>query len=136
LPGLMILLLFSKSERFKAITKLSVVPAIFNITEPLMFGLPIVLNPIFFIPQVFAPLIAGLVAWFSWSTFLGQYLYNPAMSLLPFVIPKPISSSLSAGVKGLIMWVIITIVTIIIWYPFVRVADKKALEEERELNEV
>src|SRR5690625_377516 len=111
LPGLVILMLFSKSERYKSITKLSLIPAIFNITEPIMFGLPIVLNPIFFIPQVFAPLIAGFVSWFSWSTFLGQYSYNPAMSLLPFVIPKPISSFLSAGLKGLIMWIIITAVT-------------------------
>lgn len=133
LPGLVIVLLFAKSERYKSITKLSVVPAIFNITEPLMFGLPIVLNPIFFFPQVFAPLIAGFVAWFSWSTFLGRYLYNPAMSLLPFVIPKPITGFLSAGLNGVIMWVIITIVTIIIWYPFVSVADKKALDEERSL---
>src|SRR5699024_6669378 len=101
-----------------------------------MFGLPIVLNPIFFIPQVFAPLIAGFVSWFSWSTFLGQYSYNPAMSLLPFVIPKPISSFLSAGLKGLIMWIIITAVTMVIWYPFFRVADKKALEEEQNLNEI
>lgn len=132
LPGLVILLLFSKSQRYKSITKMSVVPAIFNITEPIMFGLPIVLNPIFFFPQVFAPLIAGLVAWFSWSTFLGQYTYNPAMSLLPFVIPKPVSSFLSSGFKGVIMWVIITVVTMIVWYPFVKVADRKALEEENE----
>jgi len=137
LPGLVILLLFAKSKKFKAITKLSFVPAIFNITEPLMFGLPIVLNPIFFFPQVFAPLIAGFVAWFSWSTFLGKYLYNPTMSLLPFVVPKPISSFLSAGLNGLIMWIIITTVTILIWYPFVKVADKKALEIERgSLSEV
>lgn len=135
LPGLVILMLFSKSERYKSITKLSLIPAIFNITEPIMFGLPIVLNPIFFIPQVFAPFISGLVAWFSWSTFLGQYTYNPAMSLLPFVIPKPISSFLSSGFKGVIMWVIITGVSMIIWYPFYKVADKKALEEER-LNDI
>ena len=50
-----------------------------------MFGIPIILNPIYFIPTVFAPVISGLVAWVSWATFLGQYTFNPAMSLLPFV---------------------------------------------------
>lgn len=130
--GLIIDLLFTKSKRYKAITKLSLVPAIFNITEPLMFGLPIVLNPIFFFPQVFAPLISGLVAWASWATFLGQYTFNPTMSLLPFVIPKPISSFLSAGIKGVMMWIIVTTVTALIWYPFVKVADRKAVLEEKE----
>ena len=128
--GLILILLFAKSQRYKSITRLSIVPAVFNITEPLMFGLPIVMNPIFFFPQVFAPLFAGIVAWVSWATFLGQYTFNPAMSLLPFVIPKPISGFLSAGLKGLIMWIIVTAVTAVIWYPFVKVADKKAFEEE------
>ncbi|QIK57250.1 PTS sugar transporter subunit IIC [Erysipelothrix sp. HDW6A] len=128
--GLILILLFAKSQRYKSITRLSIVPAVFNITEPLMFGLPIVMNPIFFFPQVFAPLFAGIVAWVSWATFLGQYTFNPAMSLLPFVIPKPISGFLSAGLKGLIMWIIVTAITAVIWYPFVKVADKKAFEEE------
>lgn len=130
--GLILLLLRSKSEQYKAITKLSLVPAIFNITEPIMFGIPIILNPIYFIPTVFAPVISGLVAWVSWATFLGQYTFNPAMSLLPFVIPKAISGFLSAGWQGLVMWIIVTITTLLVWYPFVKVGDKQALKEEQD----
>lgn len=53
----------AKSDRYKQMLKLAGVPALFNINEPLVFGMPIMLNPVFFLPMLFEPIINGLVSW-------------------------------------------------------------------------
>ena len=83
----------SKSAKMKQLGKLSFIPSIFNITEPIMFGMPIILNPIFFIPQVCTQLIAGFVTWGLTTTILPINL-NPTMSLLPWTTPTFIKNAI------------------------------------------
>ncbi|MBM6614928.1 PTS sugar transporter subunit IIC [Desemzia sp. RIT804] len=119
----------SKSAKMKQLGKLSFIPSIFNITEPIMFGMPIILNPIFFIPQVLTQLIAGFLTWGLTTTILPVSL-NPTMSLLPWTTPTFIKMPLSGGLNYTIIMVLSMIVGIVMWYPFIKIADKKEYELE------
>lgn len=119
----------SKSTKFRQLGKLSFIPSIFNITEPIMFGVPIMFNPIFFIPQVFAQLIAGFVTWGLTITILPINL-NPTMSLLPWTTPTFIKMPLSGGLNYTILMIICMGIGLAMWYPFLKIADKREYELE------
>lgn len=120
----------AKSQKFKQLAKLSFIPSIFNITEPIMFGMPIIMNPIFFIPQVFPQIIAGFVTWGLASTILPITL-NPTMSLMPWTTPTFIKMPLQGGLNFVIIMLVCFAITALIWYPFLKVADRKEYEEEQ-----
>ena len=121
----------SKSTKMKQLGKLSFIPSIFNITEPIMFGMPIILNPLFFIPQVFTQLIAGFVTWGLTTTILPIKL-NPTMSLLPWTTPTFIKMPFAGGINYTILMIICMLIGIVMWYPFIKIADKKEYELELE----
>ncbi len=123
----------SKSAKMRQLGKLSFVPSLFNVTEPLMFGMPIILNPIFFIPQIFTQLIAGFVTWGLTTTILPISL-NPTMSLLPWTTPTFVKMPLSGGLNYTILMVICMAIGVVMWYPFIKIADKKELELEAALE--
>ena len=137
--GIVIGMMFRcKSQKFKQLAKLSFAPSIFNITEPIMFGMPIIMNPIFFIPQVFPQIIAGFVTWGLASTILPITM-NPTMSLMPWTTPTFIKMPLQGGVNFVILMLICFAITALIWYPFLKVADRREYEleqaAEKELQE-
>lgn len=118
----------TKSERFKPLGRLAIVPSVFNITEPLMFGVPLVMNPMFFIPFVLAkPLICGITA-LGCMVGLGDGL-NPMISL-PFALPQFISTFLQGGAGMLAIDLVCIAVMVLLFWPFFRMADKEALAEE------
>lgn len=119
----------SKSAKMKQLGKLSFIPSIFNITEPIMFGMPIILNPLFFIPQVFTQLIASFVTWGLATTILPISL-NPTMSLLPWTTPTFIKMPFSGGLNYTILMIICMLIGIVMWYPFLKIADKTEYELE------
>lgn len=127
--GLCISMLSAKSERYKKILKLAFIPNLFNINEPLIFGMPVMLNPIFFIPMVFSGLVMGLVGLFATKIF--TFAYNPAMALLPWSTPFFVKSFLSGGFSLFIMVLILLAINTLMYYPFFKIADKKAFEEEQ-----
>ncbi len=107
-----------KSAKFKQLAKLSFIPSIFNITEPIMFGMPIILNPMFFIPQCFTQIICGFVTWglvatvlpinckiLQWHYYLGQH-----QSLLKCLYQEVLNYT--------ILMVICFAITFLMWYPF------------------
>lgn len=122
----------SKSTKMKQLGKLAFIPSLFNISEPIMFGMPIILNPLFFIPQVFTQLIAGFVTWGLTTTILPISL-NPTMSLLPWTTPTFIKMPFSGGLNYTILMVICMAIGILMWYPFIKVADNKEYRLEMEL---
>lgn len=95
-----------------------------------MFGMPIIMNPIFFIPQVFPQIIAGFVTWGLASTVLPITM-NPTMSLMPWTTPTFIKMPMQGGINFVILMLICFAITAIIWYPFLKVADKKEYELEQ-----
>lgn len=123
-----LLALRSKSKQYKEIGKISVVPGIFNINEPVMFGLPIVLNPIAFIPLVFTPVVLILI---NYYTMYFGIVPKPNGIYLPWTTPPLIQGYLITGsIKGSLLQLFDMFVVMGIWYPFIKVMDKKQCEIE------
>lgn len=130
--GLAIAMLFAKSEHYRSLGRLSVVPGLFNINEPLIFGTPIILNPIFFIPMVIGPVINGGMVVLLCKLGLAA-AYNPTVSTAAST-PKFMNGLLMGGIPLLLLYVIVTIVDFILWYPFFKVADNEECRKEMEAN--
>lgn len=129
--GLSLLMPFiSKSSRYKTLGKLTFAPGIFNINEPLVFGLPMMLNPIFFIPMIATAVLNGVIGYVGYLFGMFDAL-NPAVSM-PWVTPAFIGPFFTVGVKGLIVAFIAIIVDGLVYLPFFLKADKIALKEEQE----
>lgn len=122
---------FSKSERFKAQGKLSLVPGFFNIIEPTVFGVPVVLNPILLVPFVGLPLLSYILYYICASIGI---IGVPAVNLTVMVLPGPIAGFLLGGGISLGIFVLaILALSVVVYYPFFKVLDNQALKEEREI---
>ena len=127
--GLVIALtLFAKSSYGKQLGRLALVPGIFNINEPIIFGAPIVLNPILIIPFIITPLVTGTLAWFATS--LG--LVSRVIVTAPWTLPGPIGAFMATNDwRAAVLNVICIVISVVIYYPFVKMYDKKLLAEEQ-----
>ncbi len=126
--GLVIaIFLFSRRGDYRAIAKLEVAPAIFEINEPMTFGLPIVLNPLLVVPFIITPLATGTFAWIMTKIgFAGVCVYA-----MPWTTPPILSAWLSTGgsIGAIITQIICIAMSIAIYMPFVILANKAAEAE-------
>ncbi|WP_411169715.1 PTS sugar transporter subunit IIC [Clostridium sp. MB05] len=124
-----VLSIFSKSTYGKTIGRAALVPGIFNINEPIVFGAPIVLNPTLIIPFITTPLVTGTLAWFatSWG------LVNRVQLIAPWTLPGPIGAYLATGGdwRAAVLNIICILISIAMYYPFAMMYDKKLLQEEQ-----
>lgn len=123
-------MLLSKSKRLKSLGKVCIGPSIFNINEPVVFGAPIVFNPILMLPMWINTLVSAVIIWFvmSWG-----WLDVPAASVTTGQIPAPIGYIIVTGDwRAIIFWVLIFVVTFLIWKPFFKVYEKQVMKEEAE----
>ena len=118
----------TKSKRNKAIGRASVVPTFFGVNEPILFGAPLVLNPVFFIPFIFAP-IANVWIFKFFVDVLGM---NSFSIFLPWTTPGPLGIVMGTGFAfwSFVLAIVLIVVDVIIYYPFVKVYDEQILEEE------
>ena len=129
--GLAILMAFmSKSSYGKNLGKTCIAPAIFNINEPIIFGAPIVLNPILMIPFIVSPLVNAVIAYLV--TAAGWV--NRVSVNAPWTLPGPIGSFLACGgdIRAIILSVVLIILSVLIYYPFFKIWDTDLLAEETE----
>ena len=132
LPLTIIMAYKCKSKRIKQIGKLSILPGLFNVNEPVIFGMPIVLNPMMLVPFVLAPTCSVLIAYLSMYAGLVPY---PTGVTIPWTTPAPISGWLMCNDwRGGVLQVVVLIVSGLIYYPFIKSLDKKYILEES--NEV
>lgn len=118
---LIAIFIFAKRADYLTVAKLSIGPGIFNINEPVMFGLPIVLNPIMFIPFTVAPLVTTAIGYFA--TING--LVNPVMQAPVWVVPPFLLSFLATlDWRAPIVTLVCVVVSFFIWAPFVIAANK------------
>lgn len=117
---------FAKSKRMKLVGKMALPASFFGISEPLVFGLPIVFNPILAIPFIFIPSIILTIAYFL--TYLG--LVAAPLGVQVFNIPLVINGILNGSWTIAVLQIGLLILSVIMWIPFIRYADKKALSEE------
>lgn len=120
---LIAIMIASRREDMKEITKLSLVPGLFNINEPVIFGLPIMLNPLMAIPFIVTPLTTGTIGYFS--TLLG--FAGKAVIMVPWTTPPIINAYLSTGgsIGAVATQIICIVVAIMIYLPFVKIANKR-----------
>ncbi|MGF1909848.1 PTS transporter subunit EIIC [Vibrio kasasachensis] len=127
--GLVLLMMRSKATQLKTIGKMSVVPGMFNINEPVIFGTPIVMNPIYFIPWIVAPFINTTIVWMAFKTgFVAKIIALP-----PWTMPAPIGAVIATNsVTAAIVVLLCLTVSVIVFYPFMKVHEKQLLAEELE----
>lgn len=127
---LVVLFMFSKSKYLKSLGRLSFLPGLFNINEPMIFGAPIVMNPVLAIPFIVAPLITTTLSYFATISGLIPMMVNR----LPFTIPAPIAAwaSTNFSIPAGILVVVNFVITLGIYYPFFKVFEKQQLQREEE----
>ncbi|MFD1442033.1 PTS cellobiose transporter subunit IIC [Lacticaseibacillus hegangensis] len=118
----------AKSVQLKEIGRVEIVPAVFNINEPILFGLPIVYNIQLFIPFICAPLVSGAIAYIAITTRLVPKI------ILQQPWPTPVGLSgfiATASWKGAVLSVVCAISAFLVWYPFIRHYDHMLLMNEQ-----
>ncbi|RVU74026.1 PTS sugar transporter subunit IIC [Lactobacillus xujianguonis] len=122
------LFLFSKRSDYRTIAKVALAPGIFNINEPVIYGLPVVLNPVYFIPFVVAPIVN--VAFSYWITVMG--LVNPVQVAVPSIVPPVLAPYLACNYdwRAIVLSLLNLVIAVLIWMPFVFAADKIAPVEQ------
>ena len=118
----------AKSDQLRMLGKASMGPAIFNINEPLIFGLPIVYNPILTIPFILAPIVSASIGY--WSVQLG--LAGKAIAQTPWPTPIGIGAYVGSGgnIGAFVVALICALAAFVIWYPFIKMYDTKLYKEE------
>lgn len=105
------------------------VPALFNISEPIMFGLPVMMNPFFIIPFLLAPLVLCVVTWFAFSWGFVTYMAVQP----PWTLPAPIGAFLTTGGdwRAIVLCLVNILISTAIYYPFMRMYDRDQLKKEQ-----
>ncbi|MDQ1146534.1 PTS system cellobiose-specific IIC component [Bacillus sp. SORGH_AS 510] len=130
--GLIVAMIIAGRKRNKQIIALGTPPGIFQINEPILFGLPIVLNPLWFIPFILGPIIMTIVAYSAVS--LG--LVHPVVADIPWVTPAIVGGLLATGghISGAILAAVNLCISIVIYLPFVIAQGR--MDARREMGEV
>lgn len=122
------LLMRSRSIHLKSIGQVSAVPGLFNINEPVIFGMPIVMNPTLFIPFVFGPVITSSIAYFA----IEFGLVSAAVTIVPWTTPGPIGAAWAANwaLEAGLLASVLAVVALAIYYPFVKAYEKQLVAQE------
>lgn len=120
-------IIIAKSKQMKSISKLSLIPGVFNINEPVIFGLPIVFNPLMLIPFIIVPVLAVIMTYASIA--LG-FIQPFTATQVPWTTPPIISGFLLSGWQGAVLQIAILAVAIVVYLPFMKMLDKEALKQE------
>ena len=116
-----ILMIRSRSKKISTIGKAAIASSIFNINEPVMYGLPVVLNPV--IPTI------------TYIVFKLGLVSIPAVAMMMNFLPQPISTFMvNSDFRGIILWAVLFVLTYLIYLPFFKVYEKQELESEQEVN--
>lgn len=117
----------AKSAQLKAIGKVSLIPGIFGINEPMIFGAPIVFNPILMIPFVLGSVIVGLLLWLGFMLGLRDISYILVLSALPIGISGFVQAM---SIKSAIFEIALIPILMVVWYPFFKIYDRQLLKKE------
>ncbi|MBP1889211.1 PTS system cellobiose-specific IIC component [Clostridium moniliforme] len=131
--ALCVLLLTSKSAYLKEVGKFSIIPGLFNISEPIMYGAPVAVNPILAIPFIIGPIITTCVTYFA----MAWGLVAKVSVMAPWTLPSPIKAFLSTNDWRAVVLVIINFaIYVIVYYPFFKAYEGQLLSEEKSKEEL
>lgn len=130
LAVIILIILIGRSRQLKEIGKLGGPPGVFNVNEPIIFGLPIIMNPLVLIPWLIAPVVVTVITYVSMSTGLVP---KPAGIIVPWTTPPLLSGFLATGNawQGAVLQAFNLFVVMIIWWPFLKILDKNYYETEK-----
>src|SRR5690625_148026 len=124
---LLAIIIFSKYEPYKQLTKLAIGPSLFNINEPIIFGMPIVFNVPLMIPFVLSPIVGTLIGYFA--TWAG--IIEPFSILVPWTTPPLLNAFLASGGdwKAPVVHLVVIVAQTLLYIPFLRIAERVAKRE-------
>ena len=126
--ALAVLMLRSKSSQLKTVGRVGILPGLFNINEPILFGTPLILNPMMLIPLVLAPSVNGIIGYFA----IKSGLVGKAYVAVPWTTPAFIGLPLATvDWKAFVLVVLVFFIDMAIYYPFFKPYEKILLEEEK-----
>lgn len=124
---------FSKSKQLKTLGRVFLAPSIFNINEPVMFGAPVVFNPLLMLPAWINSIFGAVYVWVLMSTDL---LHIPTKMIQVGQIPAPFCSvMITEDLRAILWWVVLFVIYMVIWYPFFKAYEKQKLAEEAQAAE-
>lgn len=124
-----VLIVKARSQQYKEIGRISLVPGLFNINEPILFGLPVILNPILLIPFNLAPIAITVINYFAMSMDL---VARPIGVILPWTTPPIIQGFIITNSwTGAVLQIVDLIVAGLVWYPFIKLTDRQKYIEEQ-----
>ncbi|MGT2754811.1 PTS sugar transporter subunit IIC [Streptococcus ovis] len=127
--GLVVAMMFAaKSKQYKALGKVAAFPALFNVNEPVVFGFPIVMNPVMFLPFILVPILAALIVYGSIAIGFMQPFSGVT---LPWSTPAIISGFMVGGWQGAVVQIIVLTVSTAVYFPFFKIQDNIALKAEQ-----
>jgi len=127
-----IFIIARKNKQYNTVGKLSAAPGLFNINEPLLFGLPIVLNPILFIPFILTPMVNVTIAFF-----VTKWGWVPAATVVaPWTTPPVINGFLvTQSWTGAVLSLALIVISVCIYLPFIAMANRIAKQQERKAEQ-
>ncbi|MEM5769903.1 MAG: PTS transporter subunit EIIC, partial [Bacillota bacterium] len=125
--SLVLLMLFSKAPYLRSISRVTLLPGICNINEPVVFGVPVMLNPLLFVPFVCAPLIIGTLSYFV----MQVGLVTKPFLLVPWTLPAPVGAYLATGGdwRAIILVLVNILIVAALYYPFLKAYERKLSRE-------
>ncbi|HEP6773099.1 TPA: PTS sugar transporter subunit IIC [Streptococcus pyogenes] len=131
--GLVVAMIFAaKSKQYKALGKVAAFPALFNVNEPVVFGFPIVMNPVMFLPFILVPVLAALTVY---GAIAIGFMQPFAGVTLPWSTPAIISGFMVGGWQGAIVQILILIMSTLVYFPFFKIQDNMAYQNEQASEE-
>lgn len=118
---------FAKSKQLKTLGRLEIIPALFNINEPILFGIPVVMNPIMAVPFIAVPVLSCIIQYFALATGLCP-LYGAVQ--VPWTCPPIISGLLIGGWQTALLQVVVFVMSFFVYLPFIRRIDKMNIAME------
>ncbi|MGE8000509.1 PTS sugar transporter subunit IIC [Lysinibacillus sp. NPDC093190] len=127
-----IFLFARKNKQYNTVGKLSAAPGLFNINEPLLFGLPIVLNPVLFVPFILTPMVNVTIAFFA-----TKWGFVPAATVSPPWTTPPIINGFLAtqSWQGAALSIVLIVIAVCIYLPFISMANRMAKQNEQRAAE-
>lgn len=128
----MFLFFFARSKQLKTLGKVEIVPALFGINEPILFGIPVVMNPMIAVPFVAMPIISCVIQYFA--LYIGICpLYGATQ--VPWTCPPIISGFLVGGWRSALLQLVIFVISFFVYLPFIRRIDRMYLKQEQQAEE-
>lgn len=126
--GLVVAMLFAaKSKQYQALGKVAAFPTIFNVNEPVVFGFPIVMNPVMFVPFILVPVLAAVIVYGAIATGFMQPFSGVT---LPWSTPAILSGFLVGGWQGVVTQLLVLVISTVVYFPFFKIQDRLAYQNE------